>query len=92
MLVCNKKLSLVCGDVKIKTVGKMRYLFFDILSSVSPEATEELFSDNTWYFSDEETSVRLPFTDDAKLTCVLIRYNEDSTCKVIIKLKKELKK
>lgn len=87
MKICKGDLSFECSLLKTNIVEDMRSIKFDIFDPVTPDDVKKIFDDDKFYFFDEILNDRLPDTDNSKLVGLYIGYNEDSTCKITIKLK-----
>lgn len=88
MLICRDDKAYKCGEFKQKSSRFLQKIFFLIADSISPEKAKDLFEDNTFYFYDEESNVRFPYTYNTELVGLSITYNADSTCNITMKLKR----
>ena len=88
MLICKGDKSYKCNITKSFTEDATYYMWFDITEPICHADVAELFEDNDFYFCDESTQCRLLNTYNTKLVGLHIKYNADSTCKIIIYLLK----
>lgn len=88
MLICKADKSYKCSKIRTYTTKSISNIRFSILEPITPSDIADLFDDNTFYFYDDEFDLRLIETNGTKLVGLRIDYNEDSTCKITIKLLK----
>ena len=88
MLICRGDTAYRCSEIKTYSVGETKLYVFDIFDNVSHAEIADLFADNTFYFYDEAFECRMIEISNKKLVGLSITYNDDSTCKIRIKLKK----
>lgn len=88
MFICKGENAYKCSKIKSFNVVGTQGIRFFILDAVTQVDIANLFDDDTFYFYDDVLQCRLPDTNNTKLVGLSITYNADSTCKVIIKLKK----
>ena len=88
MIICKGDTAYKCIKMKVNNMGKTQSIQFSLPDAVSPTDIKKLFADDTFYFYDDVLKGKLPDKDNTKLVGLCITYNADSTCKIIIKLKK----
>ena len=88
MLICKGDASYKCSDIKINDVRTTLTIRFSILEPVAPIDVANLFENDTFYFYDDVLNGRFEETINTKLVGLSIKYNEDSTIDIRIKLTK----
>lgn len=89
MLICKGEKAYKCSKLKLFELEETQGIIFSILEPVFHTDIANLFEDNTFYFYDDVIKGRLPDTNNTKLVGLRIDYNDDSTCKITIKLTQE---
>lgn len=80
--------SYKCSSIKTNDCRNMRLIKCSILEPISPMEVAQLFEDDTYYFYDDVLDGILSETINTKLVGLSIKYNEDSTVDIRIKLTK----
>lgn len=80
--------SYKCSSIKTNEFRNMRLIQFSILEPVSPMDVAKLFENDTFYFYDDVLNGTLLETINTKLVGLSIKYNDDSTIDIRIKLTK----
>ena len=88
MLICKGDTVYKCSKIKPFKIGETQCVLFSILEPVSPVDVANLFEDDTFYFYDDVIQGKMLETINNKLVGLSIKYNEDSTCDIKIKLTK----
>ena len=88
MLICKGEKSYKCSEIKTFTNPCSESMRFTITGPITHADVAELFGDDTFYFYDDLLQGIMPYTKDTKLVGLSITYNADSSCEIIIKLKK----
>lgn len=80
--------SYKCSAIKTNDFRNTRIIQFSILEPVPPVDVAKLFENDTFYFYDDVLNGRFVETINTKLVGLSIKYNEDSTIDIRIKLTK----
>lgn len=87
MLICKDNVSYKCSNLKTSMLGETHNIKFSIVEPITPMEVSRLFTDDTFYFYDDVLGGRFIETNNKKLVGLNIKYNDDSTCDILIKLK-----
>ena len=80
--------SYKCSNIQTIKLRNTLTIQFSILEPVHPMDIAKLFEDDTYYFYDDVLNGILSETLNTKLVGLSIKYNEDSTIDIRIKLTK----
>ena len=80
--------SYKCSNIKTNDCRNMRLIQFSMLEPISSMELAQLFEDDTFYFYDDVLDGILLETLNTKLVGLSIKYNDDSTIDIRIKLTK----
>lgn len=86
MLIYKDDVSYKCSNLKTSMLGETHNIQFSIIEPITPMEVARLFTDDTFYFYDDVLKGRMLETNNKKLVGLNIKYNDDSTCDIFIKL------
>lgn len=84
--ICNGSISCRCGALSSAENAFAKFIIFNTEEPLPQTDAEALFGDDSFYFYDETLQEKLPATVGMKLVRANIKYLEDSSCFITLKL------